>query len=95
MMNRLFATTAVGSVAWSCAGVSGGRCDEAPDRGRRIARGVRRKPLSPTPDRPIPLGGAAEQSSAPPSSGAASAQKSAEGQSFRQFRRRQGAKLGA
>ena len=80
MMNRLFATTAV-ALMLGLAPALAAEDSAQPPTGAGVSPEASQEPTQPDTGSADTSGGAAEQSSAPPSSGAASAQKSAEGQS--------------
>lgn len=77
-MNRLIATTAVSLLLGLAPALA---AEDSPPTGAGVSPEAANKAYQPDSGSADTSGGAAEQSSAPPSSGAASANKSAEGQS--------------
>ena len=80
MMNRLLATTAVALLLGLAPALAAEESTQPPT-GAEVSPEVAKQAAEPDAGSADTSGGAAEQSSAPPSSGAASAQKSTEGQS--------------
>lgn len=79
MMNRLLATTAVALLLGLAPALAAE--ESTPPTGAGVSPEASQQATQPDTGSPDTSGGAAEQSSAPPASGAASAQKSTEGQS--------------
>jgi hypothetical protein len=80
MMNRLFATTAM-ALLLGLAPALAAEESSTPPTGAGVSPEASQQANQPDTGSADTSGGAAEQSSAPPASGAASAQKSTEGQS--------------
>jgi hypothetical protein len=80
MMNRLFATTAV-ALLLGLAPALAAEESATPPTGAEVSPDAAKQATEPDTGSADTSGGAAEQSAAPPSSGAAGAEKSTEGQS--------------